>query len=160
MGYNFPAAPAIDEEVTFADGKTYTFNGDMWKAGGGAVATPDYVLKAGDTMTGALVLPADPVAPLEATTKQYVDNHARMHVSDTEPPNPMPRDLWWKSDSGDAYLRYDDGDTEQWVEFGGETETTALFDVMRRLMDGKEARLTARIDTLEARLAATETRGS
>ena len=100
-------------------------------------------------MTGALVLPADPVAPLEAITKQYVDNHARMHVSDTEPANPMARDLWWKSDSGDTYLRYDDGDTEQWVEFGGETETTTLFDVMRRLMDGKEARLKTQIDDLE-----------
>ena len=31
------------------------------------------VLKAGDTMTGALVLPADPTKPLEAATKQYVD---------------------------------------------------------------------------------------
>ena len=157
MAYDFPAAPAIDEEVTFADGKTYTFNGDMWKAGGGGVS---YVLKAGDTMTGALVLPADPVALMEAVTKQYVDNHARMHVSDTEPPNPMPRDLWWKSDSGDAYLRYDDGDTQQWVEFGGETETTTFFDVMRGLMDRKEDRLNTRIDALEARLAATETRGS
>lgn len=31
------------------------------------------VLKAGDTMIGALVLPSDPVNPLEAATKQYVD---------------------------------------------------------------------------------------
>lgn len=153
MGYNFPTAPAIDEEVTFADGKTYTFNGDMWKSGGSAV---NYVLKAGDTMTGALVLPADPVAPLEAVTKQYVDNHARMHVSDTEPANPNHRDLWWKSDSGDTYLRYDDGDTVQWVEFGGETETTTLFDVMRGLMDRKEARLKTQIDELNTRLAALE----
>lgn len=32
------------------------------------------VLKAGDTMTGALVLPADPTTALQAATKQYVDN--------------------------------------------------------------------------------------
>jgi len=32
------------------------------------------VLKSGDTMTGALVLAADPVAPLQAATKQYADN--------------------------------------------------------------------------------------
>ena len=31
------------------------------------------VLKTGDTMTGPLVLPADPANPLEAATKQYVD---------------------------------------------------------------------------------------
>ena len=32
------------------------------------------VAKAGDTMTGALVLPADPTLALQAATKQYVDN--------------------------------------------------------------------------------------
>ncbi len=35
-------------------------------------STP-YVLKQGDTMTGPLVLPADPTAPLQASDKQYVD---------------------------------------------------------------------------------------
>ena len=118
--------------------------------------------KTGDTMSGPLYLPLpDPVLPEEAVNKQYVDNHARMHISDTEPSSAQSRDLWWKSDSGDVYLRYDDGDSVQWVEFGGETETTTLFDMMRDLMDRKEERLTARIDTLEARLAALEggTRG-
>lgn len=33
------------------------------------------VNKAGDTMTGPLVLPGDPTQPLEAATKQYVDQH-------------------------------------------------------------------------------------
>jgi trimeric autotransporter adhesin len=32
-----------------------------------------YVLKAGDTMTGPLVLPGDPTAPLQAAEKRYVD---------------------------------------------------------------------------------------
>ena len=32
-----------------------------------------YVLKTGDTMTGPLVLPGDPTAPLQAAEKQYVD---------------------------------------------------------------------------------------
>ncbi len=35
-------------------------------------STP-YVLKAGDTMTGALVLPGDPTTPNEAADKHYVD---------------------------------------------------------------------------------------
>jgi hypothetical protein len=33
-----------------------------------------YVNVVGDTMTGPLVLPGDPVAPLQSATKQYVDN--------------------------------------------------------------------------------------
>lgn len=35
-----------------------------------------FVAKAGDTMSGALLLAADPAAPLGAATKQYVDNVA------------------------------------------------------------------------------------
>ena len=35
--------------------------------------TTPYVLKSGDTMTGPLVLPGDPVSSLQAATKNYVD---------------------------------------------------------------------------------------
>lgn len=34
-----------------------------------------YVLKTGDTMTGPLLLPADPVSPLQAADKNYVDEN-------------------------------------------------------------------------------------
>ncbi len=34
---------------------------------------PRYVNVSGDSMTGPLILAADPAAPLEASTKQYVD---------------------------------------------------------------------------------------
>jgi trimeric autotransporter adhesin len=37
-------------------------------------STP-YVLKAGDTMTGALALPGDPVSPTQAADKHYVDTN-------------------------------------------------------------------------------------
>jgi trimeric autotransporter adhesin len=37
-------------------------------------STP-YVLKSGDTMTGALTLPGDPTSPLQAAEKQYVDTN-------------------------------------------------------------------------------------
>lgn len=36
----------------------------------------DFVAKTGDTMTGALNLPGDPVQPMQAATMQYVDNTA------------------------------------------------------------------------------------
>lgn len=41
--------------------------------GGGVAIDPSKVAKIGDTMTGALILSGDPVAPLQAATKQYVD---------------------------------------------------------------------------------------
>ncbi len=40
------------------------------------------VLKAGDTMTGPLVLPGDPSAPLQAATKAYVDAATGGSISD------------------------------------------------------------------------------
>ena len=42
-----------------------------------------YVKKTGDTMTGALVLPSDPTANLQASTKQYVDNTTVSLTGDT-----------------------------------------------------------------------------
>ena len=40
------------------------------------------VAKAGDTMTGALVLPGDPTAALQAAPKQYVDSTVSTHAND------------------------------------------------------------------------------
>jgi hypothetical protein len=42
----------------------------------------NYVLKSGDTMTGLLVLSADPSANLGAATKQYVDNRTGVITTD------------------------------------------------------------------------------
>ena len=41
----------------------------------GVVIDNIFVNTSGDTMTGALILNADPTNLLGATTKQYVDNH-------------------------------------------------------------------------------------
>jgi hypothetical protein len=51
------------------------FNATNWnKVTVAGDTQPNYTLKAGDTMTGPLVLPGDPTANLQAATKQYVDN--------------------------------------------------------------------------------------
>jgi len=42
-------------------------------SGGTTSDSSPYVLKAGDTMTGPLVLPGDPVSPTQAADKHYVD---------------------------------------------------------------------------------------
>src|SRR6187401_1791251 len=36
-------------------------------------------------------------------------------ISDTSPSSPSPADLWWDSVGGQLYLRYDDGNSSQWV---------------------------------------------
>lgn len=47
------------------------YNGGSFVLAGGT----DFVLKAGDTMTGFLTLSADPTSNLHAATKQYIDTH-------------------------------------------------------------------------------------
>ena len=80
MAFDFPDSPVDGETFTDAtSGAIYPWNGYAWKAvssGGGGTppVSGDYVLKAGDTMSGALYLPGvDPVLPEEAANKQYVD---------------------------------------------------------------------------------------
>ena len=43
---------------------------------------------------------------------------ANVSVSDTPPTNPTPQngDLWWKSNEGRLKIRYEDGNTNQWVD--------------------------------------------
>ena len=76
--FDFPSNPTVGQEYT-SGGVTYIWNGYGWSvgtAGSGGGGTGNYVLKTGDTMTGPLVLPADPTANLQAATKQYVDTKA------------------------------------------------------------------------------------
>ena len=82
---------------------------------------PQYVAKAGDTMTGALSLPAAaPTAPVHATNKAYVDAlvalKANVIVSPTKPsPDPNDSTLWYDSQGGQLYIRYNDGNSTAWV---------------------------------------------
>jgi hypothetical protein len=53
------------------------------------------VSKAGDTMTGLLVLSANPTAALGAVTKQYTDARTpQITVSTTAPSSPAVNDIW------------------------------------------------------------------
>jgi hypothetical protein len=99
---------------------------------------------AGGTLTGNLILNADPSAALGAATKQYVDSHtsgipsdapsdgtiygrrngawtsvlsggAAVTISDTAPGSPMSGNLWWNSALGEMYIYYNDGSSSQWV---------------------------------------------
>ena len=74
-----PAGPSVDGDLWFDSlgGRLYIYyddgNSQQWVDASPEPDLSSKVDKAGDTMTGALVLPADPTKPLEAATKQYVD---------------------------------------------------------------------------------------
>jgi hypothetical protein len=82
-----------------------------------AALTSAKVAKAGDTMTGFLTLHADPDAPMKAATKQYIDSKPPLTVSDAPPATPLDNAMWWDSDTGTLYVRYNDGvGAPQWVQ--------------------------------------------
>jgi hypothetical protein len=73
MAFNFPVTPALNATHT-EFGVTYVWNGEIWVQGSSAAVASPYVLKAGDAMTGVLsLIDPDPVAPVQATHKKYVD---------------------------------------------------------------------------------------
>ena len=90
-----------------------------------------YVMLAGSTMTGPLVLNADPTDSLGAVTKQYVDTSvgnidipAAPETSPSPPENPVTGQLWWNTNDGRLYIYYTDIDSSQWVPATPETENT------------------------------------
>jgi hypothetical protein len=83
LAFDFPANPPVGTAFTPPGTSIiYHWNGVAWLRGSsGSVAAPaDYVLKAGDTMTGPLTLNADPATPMVAATKQYVDAQPHLPV--------------------------------------------------------------------------------
>ena len=72
-----------------------------------------YVMLAGSTMTGALILNADPSDNLGAATKQYVDTEiddiyipVAPETGPAPPTSPTPTDgqLWWNTNDGRLYV--------------------------------------------------------
>jgi hypothetical protein len=124
----------------------------------------DFVNVVGDTMTGPLVLPLDPVLPLEAATKQYVDAKVGAYIGDVPPATPTPGMLWWNSTNLQLAIWYDDGDTQQWVDTSAEpnnvitTATVTNFNAVptvsgkRVAMDSSVVAERKRIDDLISKL--------
>ena len=81
-----------------------------------------YVMRAGSTMTGPLILDADPSDNLGSATKQYVDNSigeidvpAAPDTAPSPPSNPSSGQLWWNTNDGRLYIWYIDINSSQWV---------------------------------------------
>jgi hypothetical protein len=83
-----------------------------------AAAAAAKVAKAGDTMTGPLILNADPTNARGAATKQYVDNKPvgpTVLFGDTAPAGAADGSLWFETDTGLTFVKYNDGNSSQWV---------------------------------------------
>ena len=80
----------------------------------------------GSTMTGSLILNADPTDDLGAATKQYVDSSIEIPAAPEISPSSLQilkhGQLWWDSSDGRLYIYYTDVDSSQWVPATPETE--------------------------------------
>lgn len=123
-----PAIPGIGGQLIY-NGSIVVWNGSLhiWQhIRSGQLTRPvadaTYLAIAGGTMTGSLILAADPAADLEAATKSYVDDailgvslHYTVPIADTAPTGPLVGNLWWDSQDNQLYIYYDDGTSIQWV---------------------------------------------
>jgi len=95
------------------------FNITQWDMMVGAF-DPQYVAKAGDTMTGMLNLPATvPSSGTHATNKTYVDTglagKSTVYSATSPPAGVADNSMWFETDTGLLYVKYNDGSTSQWV---------------------------------------------
>jgi hypothetical protein len=51
-------------------------------------------------------------------------------ISDTPPDYAKPRQLWWESDTGVLFLKYDDGNSVQWVQVSGNDNNVDLISII------------------------------
>ena len=83
------------------------------------------------TSTGTVTLGLDPSLPMQASTKNYVDNKGII-VSTIMPAAPKPGLLWFNSADVQMYCYYYDGGSSQWVAVSnpstGTGAGTAPFD--------------------------------
>lgn len=114
-----PAGPPGPVGEAPPDGTYYVRRNGVWVDG-----SLPWVDAAGDTMSGALVLAGDAAAPLEAVPKQQLDAAIGaippppppLYISDTPPVGAPDNAMWWDSDIGKLFVRYNDGTSTQWVD--------------------------------------------
>ncbi|HEY1441393.1 MAG TPA: tail fiber domain-containing protein [Mycobacterium sp.] len=77
---------------------------------------------AANLLVDGLLLDHDPLGPMEAVTRQYVDSHggggaggAGVTIGDLPPVSPSIGQLWFDGVGSQLYLYYDDPDSSQWI---------------------------------------------
>jgi hypothetical protein len=60
--------------------------------------------------------PQGPQGPIGNTGPQGISGTSTVIASDTPPAGAADNSLWWQTDKGDLWVRYNDGTSTQWVE--------------------------------------------
>ena len=116
MSLVFPSSPAVGDEYVDSGGTAWIWDGVKWTTQAGLASQGGYLPLSGGTLTGPLQLNADPTTPLEAATKEYVDDNViAVTVADAAPLSPRNGALWFDSMSCQLYVSYQDPSSQQWV---------------------------------------------
>jgi hypothetical protein len=125
----------------------------------------------GGTLSGPLILNADPTTGLGAATKNQVDaklsdapldgttygrknaawsaisgGGAPVYVQDSPPGGVAAGSLWWESDTGLLYISYQDADSTQWVAINQSAPINAVqWDIAQQLSAVQRAQARANI---------------
>ena len=105
MSFNFPDSPTDGQIFEPILGLSYIFQTPVWKR---------YIAPGEDA--GVPEAPADGLTYGRKDT-QWAAVVGGALVSDGPPPGPLQSgQMWYEADSGNTFLWYDDGDSQQWVQ--------------------------------------------
>jgi len=113
------------------------------------IDTTMFIVRTGDTMTGPLVVPGPPTLAGHAANKAYVDTRASVISSDTPPASPIDNTIWFESDTGMLFIRFNDGTSAQWCAVPGVAGDAVRYDAAQTLTTTQQAQARANIGALK-----------
>jgi hypothetical protein len=103
VAFDFPSAPTVGQ--IFDAGPTrYQWNGYAW------------IMQSGNIGPVGPEGPAGPQGPAGADGAPGPTGGLLVEVGDTAPALPADRSMWWQSNTGAFWLRFNDGNSVQWIQ--------------------------------------------
>ena len=131
MAIDFPNSPTTGDTYT-AGGRTWQWDGTVWASYGNY---PDPTVLKIDTGTNRVgINNTSPTTALDVTGDLTVSgtitggsiSGAGMTVSSSAPSSPSAGEMWYNDTTGRTFVYYNDGSSQQWVEFGVPPEGSTI----------------------------------
>jgi hypothetical protein len=131
VAIDFPNSPTTGDTYT-AGGRTWQWDGTVWASYGNY---PDPTVLKIDTGTNRVgINNTSPTTALDVTGDLTVSgtitggsiSGAGMTVSSSAPSSPSAGETWYNDTTGRTFVYYNDGSSQQWVEFGVPPEGSTI----------------------------------
>jgi len=100
MAFDFPANPTNGQTVTLGT-SVFQWNGSAWNMQSGNIGPQG---------------PPGPEGPQGPPGTAGPTGGVTIEISDTAPPTPAEKSMWWQSNTGALWVRFNDGNSVQWVQ--------------------------------------------